>query len=74
MLFLAANAAAKSDSALGQRYQARLREGWDEMRAKRDLARKILLIALAIWRKAAQYDDALVGELPDTAGAATTRK
>jgi len=60
VLFLAATAAGRTDSALGFRYRARRRQGWNEIRSKRDVARKILHISWALWRKGTEYDDELV--------------
>lgn len=60
VLFLAAGAAGRTDSALGFRYRARCRSGWEEVRAKRDVARKILHISWAMWKKGTHYQDSLV--------------
>ncbi|MFO7956137.1 MAG: IS110 family transposase [Candidatus Brocadiia bacterium] len=60
VLFLAAVAAGRSRSALAFRYHARRAEGWDAARAQRDVARKILHIAWALWKKGGDYDDSLV--------------
>jgi hypothetical protein len=57
VLMIAATAAAQSDSALGRKYQAHLAAGWDARAARRDLARTILFIACALWRKGQRYDD-----------------
>jgi transposase len=57
VLFLAAHAAAKSDSRLAERYAARLQAGWKPDKAIRDLARLILQIACVLWRKRLDYDD-----------------
>lgn len=60
VLFLAAQAAVRSHSTLARRYRARLEAGWDARRAMRDLARKILFIACALWNSGEEYDDARV--------------
>lgn len=60
VLFLAAGAAARTRTALGERYRVRQRQGWSEPRAKRDLARKILYISSALWKKGTEYQDRLV--------------
>lgn len=57
VLFLAAKAAARSHSALGRRYEARLQTGWETDKATRDLARTILTTAWSLWRKNIAYDD-----------------
>lgn len=57
VLFLAAEAATKSQSRLAERYAARLRAGWKHDKAIRDLARTILEIACALWRNDLIYDD-----------------
>jgi len=57
VLFLAAGAAARTDTALGRRYRYRCRQGWGQIRAKRDVARKLLHTACAIWKKGTQYDE-----------------
>lgn len=59
-LFLAANSAANTPTALGDRYRIRLRQGWDRKKALRDLARKILHISMVIMTKGATYDDSKV--------------
>jgi transposase len=60
VLFLAAGVATRTESGLGDRYRCRRRQGWTELRSKRDVARKILHIACALWRKGARYEDSLV--------------
>jgi len=60
VLFLAAEAATKSDSALARRYAAHLEGGWDASKAKRDLARRLLWMACAMWRTGKTYDDTRV--------------
>ena len=57
VLFLAAKAAAQSNSALGRRYAARLEAGWERDKAARDLARTILVTAWTLWKKGIDYDD-----------------
>jgi transposase len=57
VLFLAAHAAAKSDSRLARRYAARIEAGWKPDKAIRDLARTVLETACCLWRKGLDYDD-----------------
>ena len=66
-LFLAARAAIRGDNALARRYKARRQEGWKDDKATRDTARTILCIAVALWTKETDYNDAAVS-LPRTAG------
>lgn len=56
-LFLAANAACGTSTALGRRYRVRCEQGWDRRDALRDLARKILHISLTIMKKGTIYED-----------------
>lgn len=64
VLFLAATAASRTDSALGRRYQARLQSGWDHRKAIRDVARALLRCAWGMWKKGTNYDDRRVAALP----------
>jgi transposase len=57
VLMIAAKAASVTDSALGRRYAARIRAGWDCNKAYRDLGRKIFRLALVLWRNRCEYDD-----------------
>lgn len=59
-LFMAATCAAGTDTALGFRYRVRKRQGWSTIRSKRDVARKILHLCSALWKKGDQYKDSLV--------------
>jgi len=59
-LFISARGALKGKSALRKRYDARLAAGWEDKKAIRDVARTILFIACAIWKKGTEYDDAKV--------------
>jgi len=68
VLFLAAGAARRSDSALARRYEARLRAGWPVSKALRDLARSLVEIAGCLWRKNREYDDARVAVPSDAPG------
>lgn len=61
MLLLAARAAIKGHNALARRYRARIESGWDDRKAIRDIARKILFIACAVWKRKEAYKDELVG-------------
>lgn len=60
VLFLAAHAAVQGENALSRRYQARLAAGWPARKAMRDLARRILFTACALWRKETEYQDGRV--------------
>jgi transposase len=60
VLFLAARCAIRGDNALARRYQARRDAGWRDDKAIRDIARKILFAAHALWRGDRAYDDTLV--------------
>jgi transposase len=66
-LFLAARAAIRGHNALARRYKARRQAGWKDDKATRDTARTILYIAVALWTKETDYDDAAVS-VPRTAG------
>lgn len=57
VLFLAAKAAVQGDNAFGTRYRRRLSAGWEHRKAIRDVARRILLVAVAVWSKGEQYKD-----------------
>jgi transposase len=63
VLMIAAKAAARTETALGRRYAARLEAGWDRGKATRDLARKIFFIALSLWRNNSFYEDDRVSDL-----------
>ena len=60
VLLLAAGAAAKSHSALGRYWAGRMRQGWEQRRMLRDMARKILRISWSIMKKGDTYDDSKV--------------
>lgn len=60
VLFLAANAAIKGDNALARRYKARIQAGWDHRKAMRDIARKILFIAVGMMEHGGEYKNNLV--------------
>ena len=60
VLFIAAEAARKGQNALARRYEARRQAGWEEPKAKRDLARTILYVACGMWRNGQEYNDELV--------------
>jgi len=57
ILFLAARAAGRSQSALGRRHRARLDAGWDISKVRRDIARTILKTAVSMWRNQTDYDE-----------------
>jgi transposase len=60
VLMIAAEAALKGDNALARRYRARREVGWDERKAKRDVARTMLFVACGMWKNSKEYDDGLV--------------
>lgn len=66
VLFLAAKAASRTDSALGKRYQARRQSGWGHDKAIRDLARTMLRCAWCLWKKGIEYDESRVAALSAT--------
>jgi transposase len=58
VLFLAARAVIRSgNNALAQRYQARRAAGWEDGKAIRDLARKILFASCQVWKTKQEYDN-----------------
>ena len=58
VLFLAARAAVGwGKSRLAERYKARIASGWEDRKAIRDTARKILLTACGVWTSRQEYDD-----------------
>jgi hypothetical protein len=57
VLFLAARAAIRGDNAFARRYQARRAAGWDDRKAIRDIARKLLFTACQVWKTKQEYDD-----------------
>jgi transposase len=60
-IFIAAECAAKGSSRLGERYRARISAGWEHRKARRDIARTILMIAAALMKTEGAYDDGRVG-------------
>jgi transposase len=68
-LFIAARCALRGTSALRRRYDARCAAGWEDRKAIRDVARTILFIACAIWKKGTEYDDAKVSVPENDRGA-----
>jgi len=60
VLFIAAEAAIKGANSLARRYDARIAAGWDQRKARRDIARHILFIACAIMNHGGEYNDGLV--------------
>ena len=73
VLFLAARAAVKSNSAPARRYQAQRQAGLDERAATRNLARTILFIACRLWKKGKDYDDTCVAVPGPHAGSTRDR-
>ncbi len=58
VLFLAARAALRSkENAFARRYAARRAAGWEDRKAIRDIARKILFTACHLWKNGQEYDD-----------------
>ncbi|RLI52279.1 MAG: hypothetical protein DRO93_15330 [Candidatus Thorarchaeota archaeon] len=60
VLFLAGRAAIRGDNALARRYANRLKSGWEDRKAIRDVARRILFVACAMWIRKEVYRDELV--------------
>lgn len=60
VLFIAARGALLGENSLTRRYQARIRSGWEDRKAIRDVARCILMIARAVWITGRAYDDVMV--------------
>jgi transposase len=67
VLFIAAEAAIKGQSAFARRFQARIAAGWERRKAIRDVARTILFTACAILRTGKEYDDGRVS-VPEDQG------
>lgn len=66
VLFLAARAVIHwGNNALAQRYQARRAAGWEDRKAIRDLARKILFAACQVWKTKQEYDNGRIN-VPST--------
>jgi transposase len=58
VLFLAARAAVRwGRNGLAKRYEARIASGWEDRKAIRDTARKILFTACHVWTSKQEYDD-----------------
>ena len=57
VLFIAARAAIRGKNGFARRYDARRKEGWDDDKAIRDVARKILFTSIGMWKKGCVYDD-----------------
>jgi len=58
VLFLAARATIRwGNNAFALRYQARRSAGWEDRKAIRDIARKILFAACQVWKTKQEYDD-----------------
>ena len=74
VLFIAAEAAVRGDNALARRYRARLARGWEKRKAIRDIARTLLQIVEALWRKKTNYDDSQVRVPAGAAGTAPRTK
>jgi transposase len=67
VLFLAARAAIRAGhNGFAERYKARVAAGWEDRKAIRDIARKILFCAGHVWTKRQEYDD---GRINTFAGA-----
>jgi transposase len=61
VLFLAARAAIRCDNnGFSRRYKARIASGWEDRKAIRDVARKILFTACHLWTSKEEYDDARI--------------
>jgi transposase len=71
VLFLAARAAIRWDhNGFSRRYKARIASGWEDRKAIRDIARKILFTACHLWTSKEEYDDARIGTGCTCAGTA----
>lgn len=57
VLILAARAAIKGENALARRYRSRIESGWEDRKAIRDVARTILLVGCAMWKRKEAYRD-----------------
>jgi transposase len=67
VLFLAARAAIRSGhNAFAARYKARRAAGWEDRKAIRDIARKILFCACRVWTSKQEYDDGRINTCAGT--------
>ena len=67
VLFLAARAAIRSGhNAFAARYKARIAAGWEDRKAIRDIARKILFCACRVWTSKQEYDDGRINTFAGT--------
>lgn len=67
VLFLAARAAVRTgQNGFSKRYQSRIASGWDDRKAIRDIARKILFCACHVWTRREAYDDGRIGTFAGT--------
>jgi transposase len=61
VLFIAARAAiGQKDNAFARRYEERIKAGWEDGKAIRDVARTMLKVAIKVWVSGEEYDDARV--------------
>jgi transposase len=64
VIFLAARAALRSkQNAFAKRYAARRAAGWEDRKAIRDIARKLLFTAYYLWKNRQEYDDGRLTEI-----------
>ena len=67
VLFLAARAAVGSGrNGFAERYKARIASGWEDRKAIRDIARKILFCACHVWTSRREYDDGRINTFAGT--------
>jgi transposase len=63
-LFVAARAAVQAgQNGFAKRYKARIASGWEDRKAIRDIARKILFCASHVWTSKREYDDGRINTL-----------
>lgn len=67
VLFLAARAAIRAGhNGFAERYKARIASGWEDRKAIRDIARKILFCACHVWTSKQEYDDGRINTFAGT--------
>lgn len=67
VLFLAARAAIRAgQNGFAERYKARIAAGWEDRKAVRDIARKILFCACHVWTSRKEYDDGRINTFAGT--------
>lgn len=67
VLFVAARVAIRAGTnGFSRRYQARIASGWEDRKAIRDIARKILFAAVQVWMTQQEYDDGRISAVVAT--------